>query len=134
MKIRSLLKTSFPALSFALTDRTSRLGVGQPSGRPWPVLFRSSTRTVALGRSSRLSRQKTPWASTCMSTAFFAMTGLHASHVVSGVAMLALVYYLGARGHFSARDHWGVEAVVKYWHFVDVVWVFFYPALYLIGA
>jgi len=67
-------------------------------------------------------------------TAFFAMTGLHASHVISGVGMLGLVFYLGLRGHFSAKDHWGVEAVVKYWHFVDVVWVFFYPALYLIGA
>ena len=66
-------------------------------------------------------------------TAFFAMTGLHASHVISGVGMLAIVYYLGMRGHFSAKSHWGVEAVVKYWHFVDVVWVFFYPALYLIG-
>lgn len=66
-------------------------------------------------------------------TAFFSMTGLHASHVISGVVMLGLVYYLGVRGHFSARSHWGVEAVIKYWHFVDVVWVFFYPALYLVN-
>lgn len=66
-------------------------------------------------------------------TAFFSMTGLHASHVVSGIAMLIMVYALGARGHFSAKRHWGVEATIKYWHFVDVVWVFFYPALYLIG-
>jgi cytochrome c oxidase subunit 3 len=65
-------------------------------------------------------------------TAFFSMTGLHATHVISGVIMLAMVYYLGVRGHFTARSHWGVEAVVKYWHFVDVVWVFFYPALYLV--
>ncbi len=65
--------------------------------------------------------------------AFFSMTGLHASHVISGVGMLAMVYYLGARGHFSAEKHWGVEAVIKYWHFVDVVWVFFYPALYLVS-
>jgi cytochrome c oxidase subunit 3 len=64
-------------------------------------------------------------------TAFFSMTGLHASHVISGVVMLAIVAYLGARGHFSKDDHWGVEATIKYWHFVDVVWVFFYPALYL---
>lgn len=66
--------------------------------------------------------------------AFFSMTGLHASHVLSGVIMLAMVYYLGRRGHFSAEQHWGVEAIVKYWHFVDVVWVFFYPALYLISS
>jgi cytochrome c oxidase subunit 3 len=64
--------------------------------------------------------------------AFFSMTGLHASHVISGIVMLAMVYYLGVRGHFSAESHWGVEAVIKYWHFVDVVWVFFYPALYLV--
>jgi cytochrome c oxidase subunit 3 len=66
-------------------------------------------------------------------TAFFTMTGLHASHVISGIVMLVMVYYLGARGHFSGEKHWGVEAVIKYWHFVDVVWVFFYPALYLVS-
>ena len=66
-------------------------------------------------------------------TAFFSMTGLHASHVVSGIIMLALVYWLGRRGHFSAKSHWGAEATIKYWHFVDVVWVFFYPALYLVS-
>jgi cytochrome c oxidase subunit 3 len=65
-------------------------------------------------------------------TAFFSMTGLHASHVISGIVMLGLVYALGRRGHFSAESHWGVEATVKYWHFVDVVWVFFYPILYLV--
>jgi cytochrome c oxidase subunit 3 len=66
-------------------------------------------------------------------TAFFSMTGLHASHVISGVVMLGLVYMLALRGHFSAERHWGVEATVKYWHFVDVVWVFFYPILYLVN-
>ncbi|HVP05563.1 MAG TPA: cytochrome c oxidase subunit 3 [Dehalococcoidia bacterium] len=66
-------------------------------------------------------------------TAFFTMTGIHASHVISGIGMLGLVYYLGKRGHFSAESHWGVEGVIKYWHFVDVVWVFFYPVLYLIN-
>lgn len=66
-------------------------------------------------------------------TAFFTMTGIHASHVISGIVMLALVYFLSARGHFSAEKHWGVEATVKYWHFVDVVWVFFYPILYLVS-
>ncbi len=66
-------------------------------------------------------------------TAFFSMTGLHASHVISGVVVLGLVYALGRRGHFSPQSYWGVEASIKYWHFVDVVWVFFYPILYLIG-
>ncbi len=66
-------------------------------------------------------------------TAFFSMTGLHATHVASGIIMLGLVQFLLMRGRFSADQHWGFEAVIKYWHFVDVVWVFFYPALYLVG-
>ena len=66
-------------------------------------------------------------------TAFFSMTGVHASHVVLGIGMLIAVHYLGTRGHFSADSHWGAEGVIKYWHYVDVVWVFFYPILYLIN-
>ena len=65
---------------------------------------------------------------------FFAMTGMHALHVLSGVILLLLVWANGRNGHFSAERHWGVEACAIYWHFVDVVWVFFYPALYLIGT
>ncbi len=64
--------------------------------------------------------------------AFFSMTGMHAFHVATGVILLALVYLNARRGAYSSNSYWGVEAAVKYWHFVDVVWVFFYPALYLI--
>jgi len=64
----------------------------------------------------------------------FLMTGMHAFHVLTGVILLAIVARLGAKGHFSSRNFWGVEGVVVYWHFVDVVWVFFYPALYLMGT
>ncbi len=64
----------------------------------------------------------------------FFMTGMHAFHVLTGVIILAIIARLGKKGHFSSRNFWGVEAAVVYWHFVDVVWVFFYPALYLIGT
>jgi cytochrome c oxidase subunit 3 len=65
-------------------------------------------------------------------TVFFAMTGMHALHVLSGVALLGLLYRNGRLGKYSAENHWAPEAIVKYWHFVDVVWVFFYAALYLV--
>ena len=42
--------------------------------------------------------------------------------------------HLGRNGHFDEEKHWGVEAAALYWHYVDVIWVFFYPALYLIGT
>ena len=66
-------------------------------------------------------------------TVFFAMTGVHAAHVISGVFFLTILLVLGIKGRFTAESHWAVSGVVMYWHFVDVVWVFFYPALYLVA-
>jgi len=66
-------------------------------------------------------------------TSFFSMTGLHATHVATGVIFLALAYMHAGKGTYKGGNHWGATGVVMYWHFVDVVWVFFYPALYLIS-
>ncbi len=65
---------------------------------------------------------------------FFAMTGMHAIHVLSGIIFILIVWNNGRKGHYSPEKHWGVEACAIYWHYVDVVWVFYYPALYLIGT
>ena len=65
---------------------------------------------------------------------FFAMTGWHALHVLSGLFLILVVWNRSRKGGFSAERHWGVEATAIYWHFVDVVWVFYYPALYLMGT
>lgn len=64
----------------------------------------------------------------------FGMTGMHAIHVLTGLGFIAIVWNLGRKGHFSPEEHWGVEACAIYWHFVDLVWIFFYPAIYLIGT
>lgn len=64
---------------------------------------------------------------------FYTMTGFHAFHVLTGVIFLFVVYRNGQKGLYTPERHWPVEAAAIYWHFVDVVWVFFYPALYLIG-
>ena len=66
-------------------------------------------------------------------TVFFSLTGLHALHVISGTVLLALVYWNGRRGRYTPDNMWGVEASVKYWHFVDIAWVFIYPTLYLVS-
>lgn len=65
---------------------------------------------------------------------FFMMTGMHAFHVLTGVILLSVVLRNGSRGVYAQGKHWAVEAAAVYWHFVDVVWIFFYPALYLIGV
>lgn len=64
----------------------------------------------------------------------FLMTGMHALHVISGVIFILIVFNLGRKGHFSPSRKWGVESCAIYWHYVDLVWIFFYPAIYLIGT
>ena len=66
-------------------------------------------------------------------TLFFTMTGIHAFHVVTGLIVLASVLWLGRTGRFTEGNTWPVEGTVKYWHFVDVAWVFIYPVLYLVN-
>ncbi len=70
---------------------------------------------------------------TAFGTLFFTMTGIHAFHVTTGLLALGVVYGMVRRRRFTAGNHWGVEGVVKYWHFVDVAWVFIYPTLYLVN-
>lgn len=64
---------------------------------------------------------------------FFAMTGWHALHVLSGIFLILVVWNRARKGSFSAERNWGVEATAIYWHYIDVIWVFYYPALYLMG-
>lgn len=68
---------------------------------------------------------------TIYGSSFFALVGLHAFHVLTGVLALAVLLNLGRKGHFGAQDSWAVEGSVKYWHFIDLMWVVIYPTLYL---
>jgi heme/copper-type cytochrome/quinol oxidase subunit 3 len=60
---------------------------------------------------------------------YFLMTGLHALHVIAGLVAIAFVA-IGARGQAPLTR---IEPVGLYWHFVDIVWIFLFPLLYLVG-
>ena len=64
---------------------------------------------------------------------YFVMTGMHAIHMIVGIAMLAVLVYMARRERFSTAWYTPVEMVGLYWHFVDIVWIFLFPLLYLIG-
>jgi cytochrome c oxidase subunit 3 len=64
---------------------------------------------------------------------YFAMTGLHALHMIVGVAVVSVITVMAWRGKFSPDYHAPVELTGLYWHFVDIVWIFLFPLLYLIG-
>ncbi len=63
---------------------------------------------------------------------YFAMTGLHALHMIAGLGAIGWLLHLKHRGRLSSEVTAPVEMVGLYWHFVDCVWVFLYPLLYLI--
>jgi cytochrome c oxidase subunit 3 len=64
---------------------------------------------------------------------YFAMTGVHAAHMLVGIGILLFVAWRAWRGLYASRGANGVEMVGLYWHFVDLVWIFLFPLLYLLG-
>ncbi|SRR5436190_5858185 len=64
---------------------------------------------------------------------YFAMTGLHAIHVMAGIGVMLVLGLLAWRGKFSQGHYTPVEIAGLYWHFVDIVWIFLFPLLYLAG-
>ena len=64
---------------------------------------------------------------------YFTMTGVHALHMVIGLGILGWLVTAARRGRFGAAYYTPVEVSGLYWHFVDVVWIFLFPLLYLIG-
>jgi len=65
---------------------------------------------------------------------YFFMTGLHAIHLIIGIALLGVMAYLSHRQWFSGGGAVQIEVTGLYWHFIDIVWVFLYPLLYLIDV
>jgi len=64
---------------------------------------------------------------------YFIMTGLHAAHMIVGIAIITILIVLAWRHKFSSEYHAPVEMTGLYWHFVDIVWIYLFPFLYLIG-
>jgi len=63
---------------------------------------------------------------------YFAMTGLHALHMVIGVGIFVYIMYKAWEGAYTPEYHTPVEIAGLYWHFVDIVWIYLFPLLYLI--
>jgi len=64
---------------------------------------------------------------------YFAMTGMHALHMIIGAGLLTFLLYFSIKGRYGPEYHSPVEVIGLYWHFVDIVWIFLFPLLYLLG-
>jgi cytochrome c oxidase subunit 3 len=64
---------------------------------------------------------------------YFVMTGLHGIHVLFGMALITWVLIRTKRGDFNSKYYTGLEGVGIFWHIVDLIWIYLFPILYLIG-
>lgn len=64
---------------------------------------------------------------------YFVMTGLHALHMIVGLGLMLWLLWTAFRGHYTSEYYMPVEMSGLYWHFVDIVWIFLFPLLYLLG-
>jgi cytochrome c oxidase subunit III len=65
---------------------------------------------------------------------YFAMTGLHALHMIIGLGIMTVITVMAWKNVFDEEYYTPVEVAGLYWHFVDIVWIFLFPLLYLIGG
>jgi cytochrome c oxidase subunit 3 len=64
---------------------------------------------------------------------YYFITGFHSLHVLIGVSVILVLALRVARGTFGPRRHTTLELTALYWHLVDIVWIFVYPLIYLVG-
>lgn len=75
-----------------------------------------------------------PWAAQqqIFFSLYFTMTGLHALHMIVGVGVMSVITWMAAKGRFDEHYYTPVEMAGLYWHFVDLVWIYLFPLLYLV--
>ncbi len=96
--------------------------------------------TIALGllftsiQAYEYSAAPFPFGTNTYGSAFYMATGFHGFHVIIGTIFLIVCLIRANKGHFTPRQHFGFEAAAWYWHFVDVVWLFLFVAIYVWGG
>jgi cytochrome c oxidase subunit 3 len=103
-------------------------------------LIRGLWLTIALGalfsfiQAYEYAHAPFPFGGINYSSAFFMATGFHGFHVLVGTIFLIVCLVRAYKGHFTPQQHFGFEAAAWYWHFVDVVWLFLFVAVYVWGG
>jgi cytochrome c oxidase subunit 3 len=121
------------ASSGTMQAAVARIGRGDVGGLVRWVWVTAALGAVFLaGQGLGYARATFDIASGPYGSAFYAMTGFHALHVLAGLLLLLVVVGRAGAGASSREEHAGVEAVAYYWHFVDVVWIGLFSAIYLV--
>ncbi|MGH8896364.1 MAG: cytochrome c oxidase subunit 3 [Egibacteraceae bacterium] len=71
------------------------------------------------------------WQTNAYGSVFYTITNFHAAHLAVGITLLVFAFFAARRGRYTASSHLSLTTIGIYWHFVDVVWAFVFPSLYL---
>ena len=126
-----------PGIDFNWEEAQKTHGHHEPADAVKPMAGMESSRQSAdpqVNPGTEITATTDPGKAQVFFLLYFMMTGLHAFHMVIGIVIVGLTAYLSWRGWFSGGGETQIEMVGLYWHFIDVVWVFLYPLLYLIDV
>ncbi|HUQ90669.1 MAG TPA: cytochrome c oxidase subunit 3 [Bryobacteraceae bacterium] len=142
----SILQASLMTLALLTSSLTMALAVQRMKAGDRSGTVRMIAATMALGvafiaihtaewmhliRVERVTLTSNPWNQPLFGATFFGLTGLHMAHVTGGILYLAVIAVGVGRDRFRAED---VETSGLYWHFVDLVWMFIFPMVYLMSV
>ena len=120
-----------PGVNFEYNGEKPTAGQGKSSGVPTATSQSSGEPATYTARGSNEPVQEANRAELFFSI-YFIMTGLHGIHVIIGILIMGAILVMSELDHPAVRDFMPIEMAGLYWHFVDIVWIFLYPLLYLI--
>jgi cytochrome c oxidase subunit 3 len=121
------MKLKNPGKAEMLTKKSTYVDLPEESKEPGATMVKGILELDPTAHLSHSIPFGNMWAS-----CYFAMTGFHALHVLGGLVVFAAYLVMHLRGKFGPNDELGIEVTGLYWHFVDIVWIFLFPLLYLV--
>ncbi len=128
-QVRYLLATIALAACFLVVKYFEYTGKIQSGLLPGGYFDAAKAQAYAESHGHTLTHEKAP----LFFSLYFMMTGIHGLHVVIGMGLIAWIAIRANRGEFGSNFYTPVELVGFYWHFVDLVWIYLFPLLYLVG-
>jgi len=128
-QVRYLLATIALAACFLVVKYFEYSGKISSGLLPGGLFDAAKAQAYAESHGYTLTHEKAP----LFFSLYFMMTGIHGLHVVVGMGLIAWITLRANRGEFGSNYYTPVELVGFYWHFVDLVWIYLFPLLYLVG-
>ena len=121
-----------PGASFDFFEHEDRMAAEHAAAAGASTAAEHGDGKAAGGHVATMNRDELQRTTQIFFSLYFTMTGLHALHMIVGIVILFIITWMAHKGRFDSEWHAPVEMTGLYWHFVDIVWIFLFPLLYLV--